>query len=674
MFRAIERSRQVMAGVPGAQARRSLELAMDRVLDQRYRIVSSLGAGGSSQVYLAEDQLLGRHVAIKVLDPEAARDSELRRRFVREARALAQLQHPNIVAVFDVGEVDGLPFIVMERLEGGSLKEKVEREGPLEIADALRITAEIAAGLDAAHARGIVHADMKPSNILFDHQGRAKIADFGIARTPQDAAETPQLFATALYVAPERVAGKPATHRSDIYGLGLILYELLTGRPPFTSSDPAVLLRDHAVRPPTPPSQVRPSLSRELDAVVQKALAKDPALRYGRASDLVRAFAKLQGVDDPLAPVRAYRTEDLTTIMPAPLEGLLPYREESPVVALLARYAWPVRRVFYSALLVAPLWALLTLAGVPTPYTALISGLPVLVALAGHLSAALVIAWVLEGLLLLLFVPPLAALFLFSGLWLALREYSAEQAIFALATPVLAPLGLAPAAILAMASLHGLAGILTVAWAAILAVTVGLVQGLPTSGSFVVTGLLFRQPNLLDTPRAVAARQAFTDLVRSNGTLPERAAPLGQLFDPVVLLDQLVALVSRLAGAELTATIGTIAAWVLTAAMVWTVARVFRLAVDTLFRPRRWFSLYVLASVLGILAGALLLYAMFVTWDPLAEAPERIADSVLFLSALMGAVVAMAAAVIIGAAQPIEPGPGASADLSPAAREVHARG
>lgn len=673
MFRAVERSRQV-SGLPGAQVRLSLELAMDRVLDKRYRVVNALGTGGSSQVYLAEDQLLGRHVAIKVLDPEAARDGELRRRFVREARALAQLQHPNIVAVFDVGEVDGLPYFVMERLEGGSLKEKIEREGPLEIAEALRITAEIASGLDAAHARGIVHADMKPSNILFDHQGRAKIADFGIARTPQDVAETPQLFATALYVAPERVSGKPATHRSDIYGLGLILYEMLAGKPPFTSSDPSVLLRDHAVRPPTPPSQVRPSVTRELDGVVLKALTKDPGLRYGRASDLVRAFAKLQGVDDPLAPVRAYRTEDLTTIMPAPLEGLLPYSEESPVVALLARYAWPIRRVFFSALLVAPLWALLTLAGVPTPYTALISGLPVLVALAGHLSAALAIAWVMQGLLLLLFVPVLAALFLVGGLWLALREYSAEQAIFALATPVLASLGLAPAAILAMASLHGLAGILTVAWAAILTVSVGLVQGLPSSGSFVVTGLLFQQPNLLDTQRAIQARTALADLFRSNGSFLDRAAPLGAFFDPKVLTDQLLGLVSRLAGAELTATIGTLAAWVLAGALVWTVARVFRLTVDTLFRPRRWFALYVLASVFGIFAGALFLYLMFVTWDPLAEAPERFADSVLFLAALVGAVFAMAVAVVIGPAQPIEPGPGASADLSPAAREVQVRG
>ncbi len=664
MFRAVERSRHIMS-IPGApKLRRGVELAMDRVLDQRYRIVETLGAGGSSQVYLAEDQALGRRVAIKVLDPEAARDDDVRRRFVKEARALAQLSHPNIVGVFDVGEVDGLPFIVMERLSG-SLKETIEREGPLEIADALRITSEIAAGLDAAHARGIVHADLKPSNILFDEHGRAKIADFGIARTPQDTAESPQLFATALYVAPERVQGRPATPRSDIYALGLIVYEMLTGKPPFTSANPQVLLRDHLVRAPLPPSQVRPSLSRELDSIVLRALAKDPALRYGRAGELARAFRKLQGVEDPLAPVQG----DLTTIMPTPLEGLLPHRDESPVVAFLARHSRPIRRAFYTTLLITPLWGMLMLAGVPTPYAALFAGLPALVGLAGRLTAALVISWLLETFLLLLFVPALAVLFLISGLWLALREYTAEQAVFALAAPALAPVGLAPVTILAASSLHGLAGVLTVAWGAVLALVVGLAEGVSTSGSFVVTGLQFNQPNLLETPRAIAARQAFADAFRPAATsFQDRIAPLAQLFDPKTLAEQALAMVGRLAGAELTSFFGTIAAWVVAALMVWTVTRIFRIAIDTIFRPQRWFALYVLASVLGIFAGALLLYALFVTWAPLADAPQRVADGVLFVSAVFGAVFAVAATVVIGASRPLETG--VSEDLTPAARQV----
>src|SRR6266850_6283467 len=209
------------------------ELAAERVLDKRYKIVAPIGAGGSSQVYLANDTALNREVAIKVLDRAAAADATLRKMFVKEARSLASLSHPSIVAVYDVGEVDGLPFIVMEHLPGGSLKQRLERSGPLAPIEAVTHTVNIANGLAFAHSKGIIHADLKPSNILFDANDHAKIADFGIARTPQEDADTPQLFATAMYVAPERVEGKQATPTSDVYGLGLLLYEMLVGKPPF---------------------------------------------------------------------------------------------------------------------------------------------------------------------------------------------------------------------------------------------------------------------------------------------------------------------------------------------------------------------------------------------------------------------------------------------------------
>ena len=221
-----------------------IELAVERVLDKRYKIVSPIGVGGSSQVYLAQDTVLNREVAIKVLDAAAAADPVLRKMFVKEARALAALSHPGIVAVYDVGEVDGLPFIVMEHLPGGSLKQRIERTGPLAPIEAVTNAVDIANGLAFAHGKGIIHADHKPSNILFDANDHAKIADFGIARTPQEDADTPQLFATAMYVAPERVEGKPATPASDVYGIGLLLYEMLVGKPPFVSANAAVLLRD----------------------------------------------------------------------------------------------------------------------------------------------------------------------------------------------------------------------------------------------------------------------------------------------------------------------------------------------------------------------------------------------------------------------------------------------
>ncbi len=181
------RSVGVIVGAPA----RATELGMERVLQGRYKIEEPLGVGGSSQVYLARDQALNRDVALKVLDPAAAADGNLRRMFVKEARALAQLSHPNVVAVYDVGEVDDSPFIVMEYLPGGSMKQRIEQAGPLKTGDAVRIAIEVANGLAFAHSKGIIHADLKPANILFDANDAAKICDFGIARAPQEDAAGP---------------------------------------------------------------------------------------------------------------------------------------------------------------------------------------------------------------------------------------------------------------------------------------------------------------------------------------------------------------------------------------------------------------------------------------------------------------------------------------------------
>src|ERR671937_1291350 len=382
LTRVATRRASVIVGAPA----RTTEMGMERVLEGRYKIEEPLGVGGSAQVYLARDQSLNRDVAIKVLDPEAAADGNLRRMFVKEARALAQLSHPNIVAVYDVGELDDSPFIVMEYLGGGSMKQRIEQMGPLKTGDAVRIAIEVANGLAFAHSKGIVHADLKPSNILFDANDTAKICDFGIARTPQEDGDSPQLYATAMYIAPERVEGKQASVQSDVYGLGLILYEGLVGKPPFTSTNAGVLLRDHAIRQPVPPSHVRPSLPRELDSVVLKALAKQPSLRYQKASDFASALQRIENVDKELATTRV--------VMNDPLEDFVPHSAQSPVVAIFSTYGHWIRTVFFALFTAMPVFAMATLAGFEAVGALLAAALVAVVGIAGQLGIALAIAWV----------------------------------------------------------------------------------------------------------------------------------------------------------------------------------------------------------------------------------------------------------------------------------------
>ncbi|GAC1700503.1 MAG: hypothetical protein NVS9B6_14200 [Candidatus Limnocylindrales bacterium] len=626
---------------------------MDRVLDQRYRILEPIGAGGYSQVYLAQDTALGRQVAVKVLDPAAAADPSLRRLFVKEARALAQLSHPNIVGVFDVGEVDGLPFIVMEYVAGTSLKARIERTGPLPVGDAIRFTDEIANGLSFAHSRGIVHADMKPSNVMLDKDDHAKICDFGIARTPQEDADSPQLFATALYVAPERVEGRPASVASDIYGLGLVLYEMLVGKPPFTSSNAAVLLRDHVVRPPVPPSHLRPSLPKELDAIVLKALAKDPGLRYSRASELGDVLQRLDRTESTAATAplagRPYDDGDGDGMMTMPIRGFVPGVEQSPVVALLSAHGQPIRRGLYGFLAALPLFALFVLSGFGPLPGLLAGGLVIAISLLGQLGLGLTLAWVVETALIFLFVPGLALLFALMGLWIWLRDVSSERAALAMAMPVTAPFGLAPALILAAAAIHGLGGVATVAWGAVLTVIFAVASGRQALGTFTQTGLSLEPESLFDPGRASDMEGALTYLLTGGST--DRFAPLLAQLDPSQLVGQLGGIVSRFSGADVTA-FATIIAWVVAALVVWTATRLLRSLFDTILRrPKRWFALYVFATTLGVLAGAAVLYMLFVTWMPLAASPGRPADGLLFVSALTGALLAIAMGVVVSATE-----------------------
>jgi tRNA A-37 threonylcarbamoyl transferase component Bud32 len=618
---------------------------MERVLDKRYKIVEPIGSGGSSQVYLAQDSALNREVAIKVLDQAAASDAALRKMFVKEARALAALSHPSIVAIYDVGEVDGLPFIVMEHLPGGSLKQRLERNGPLSPVEAVTYTVEIANGLAFAHSKGIVHADLKPSNILFDSNDHAKVADFGIARTPQEEADTPQLFATAMYVAPERVEGKQATPAADVYGLGLLLYEMLVGKPPFVSANAAVLLRDHVVRMPVPPSHLRQSLVKELDTVVLRSLAKEPRLRYQKASDMAQALVSIENLDKDLATTR------FTSVMTEPIRDFVPQVDQSPVVALLSNWGMPIRQLFFAACMALPVLALGALAGIGFLPLALMTGAIALAAVGGRLSAALAIAWVLETVLLFLFAPAIALLYAVLGVWIWVREVPPEQTALAMAMPVTAPFGIAPALVLTAAAVEGLMGIATAAWGAIMTIIVAIAMGKQTFGPFVETGFQLEQPSLFDPVRAAQMQQAFVNLLVSAS---DRISPLAALLDPPTLVTQLVALVSRVVGADVTA-LATILAWTVAALVVWSVTRVLRTFFDTLLRrPNRWFALYVFAQAVGVAAGASILFMLFITWGPLSNAPARPAQSVLLLAAFVGAVMATAAGVVLSATEPQE--------------------
>ena len=635
------RSVGVIVGAPA----RATELGMERVLQGRYKIEEPLGVGGSSQVYLARDQALNRDVALKVLDPAAAADGNLRRMFVKEARALAQLSHPNIVAVYDVGEVDDSPFIVMEYLAGGSMKQRIEQIGALKAADAVRIAIEVANGLGFAHSKGIIHADLKPANILFDANDVAKICDFGIARAPQEDADTPQLYATAMYVAPERVEGKSASVQSDVYGLGLVLYEGLVGKPPFTSTNAAVLLRDHVVRQPVPPSHLRPSLPRELDSVALKALAKQPNLRYQKASDFATALQRIENVDKELATTRM--------VMADPLEDFVPKTEQSPVVALLSSYGQPLRGAFFSMCTALPVFAMALLTGFELIGALLAAGLVAVVAFAGQLGIAIAIAWVMVTAFVFIFVPGLALLLAILGIFLWARSAPAEQIAVAMATPVLTPLGLAPAMILTMATCFGLTGILAVAASAALTMIVAVAMGVQSLGAFAQTGLSLRQESLFNPVLAAEVKSALLTMLQNPS---DRFGPLGTQLDPSVLWSQMAGLVSRLATATLETWIATVLAWTIAALTVWTVTRLLRTFFDTLLRrPKRWFALYVMAAGAGVVAGAGILYMLSVSLSMLDNAPDRPANGVLLLSAITGAILSLALGIIIGATEKPEP-------------------
>jgi serine/threonine protein kinase len=257
---------------------------VDSVIAGRYRLEQRIGAGGMSEVWAGTDLDLGRSVAIKLLASDA--DPA---RFDREARAVAGLAHANVCTVYDYGEADGRRFIVLELLPGGSLEDRLAAHRPLPDDETRRIAAEIAAGLAHAHQRGVVHRDLKPANILFDSEGRAKIADFGIARTggATGLTEAGTVLGTAAYISPEQARGEPATTASDVYAFGVILFRMLTGRLPFESPDALALAVMHRDLPVPPVSQFRSDAPAVLESVAGAALAKSPADRPRDGAALV---------------------------------------------------------------------------------------------------------------------------------------------------------------------------------------------------------------------------------------------------------------------------------------------------------------------------------------------------------------------------------------------------
>jgi eukaryotic-like serine/threonine-protein kinase len=294
-------------------------IGRDTIVDGRYRIQRRLGSGGMAEVWSAEDSQLGRPVALKLLASRFATDAAFRERFRREASAAAAMQHPNIVSIYDRGEWDGTSYIAMELVDGKTLKQLIQERGPAGPGAATDITIEILKALRYAHKRGIVHRDIKPQNVLIDAEGRAKVADFGIAHAgASDMTETGAIIGTVQYISPEQAQGKPVSPRSDLYSVGVVLYELLTGQVPFDGEAPVSVALKQVSELPVPPSQLEPSIPPALEQVVMRALDKDPARRFADADEFIGALQNARLTP----PVRQVVME------PTPGEPWEPYQEE----------------------------------------------------------------------------------------------------------------------------------------------------------------------------------------------------------------------------------------------------------------------------------------------------------------------------------------------------------
>jgi eukaryotic-like serine/threonine-protein kinase len=285
-------------------------MSTPQILSDRYELGEILGFGGMSEVHRARDNRLHRDVAIKVLRADLARDPTFYLRFRREAQNAAALSHPAIVAVYDTGEAETatgtLPYIVMEYIDGATLRDIVAQDGPMEPGHAIEVIADACQALNFSHNHAIIHRDIKPANIMIDKTGAVKVMDFGIARALTDSTnrltQTAAVIGTAQYISPEQASGETVDARSDIYSLGCVLYEILTGQPPFVGDTPVAVAYQHVRQDPVPPSNRRDGLSPDLDAVVLKALAKNPENRYQSAAEMRADLIRVHSGHPPEAP------------------------------------------------------------------------------------------------------------------------------------------------------------------------------------------------------------------------------------------------------------------------------------------------------------------------------------------------------------------------------------
>jgi serine/threonine-protein kinase len=301
-------------------------------LSGRYRLDARIAAGGMSTVYRALDETLERQVAIKLMNREVSADSDQLERFRREARAVAQLNHPHVVGVIDAGEDEGRPYIVFEYVEGETLKERIRRHGRLEISEAIAYAIEIGRALGAAHARHIVHRDVKPQNVLIDEEGSAKVTDFGIARTLEEDGLTAdgRVLGTTDYVAPEQALGRHVTGQSDLYSLGVVLYEMLTGEVPFKGENQVAVAMKH-VREALPDVQAkRPEVSAALASVLDRATAKRPEDRYANDAELIADLEDVLGIETARAGSATGEVTAVLKTLPNKAQRRVPLRVRRP--------------------------------------------------------------------------------------------------------------------------------------------------------------------------------------------------------------------------------------------------------------------------------------------------------------------------------------------------------